>query len=72
MDPLVLLALVGLEDGVEETLLRLDLLVCDVFGGTGRLPKGLLSALALLIHVHVGLPGVETLLALVEDHRKLQ
>lgn len=69
---LILLALVGLEDGVEEALLGLDLFVGDVLHGTGRLPEGLLRALALLVHVHVSLPGIQALLALVEDHRKLQ
>lgn len=68
----VLLALVGLEDGVEEALLGLDLLVGDVLDSAGCLAEGLLRALALLVQVHLCLPGVETLLALVENHRKLQ
>lgn len=68
----ILFALVGLKDGVKERLLRLDLFVGNVLDNTGRLPEGLFSAFALLVDVHVGLPGVEALLALVEDHGKLQ
>lgn len=72
MAALVVLALIGLEDGVEEALLGLDLLVRDVLDCAGRLPEGLLGALPLLVEVHLGLPGVEVLLALVEDHQQLQ
>jgi hypothetical protein len=68
----VILTLVGLENWIEEALLGLDLFVRDVLDRTGRLAEGLLGALALLVEVHLGFPGVEVLLALVEDHQQLQ
>jgi hypothetical protein len=68
----VVVVLVGLEYGVEEALPRLDLFVGDVLDCAGRLAEGLLGALALLVEVHFCLPGVEGLLALVEDHQQLQ
>lgn len=69
---LIVVALVGLEDGVEEALARLDVLVGDVLDCAGGLSEGVLGAFSLFVVVHFGLPGVEVLLALVENHQQLQ
>ena len=68
----VFLVLEGLEDGVEEALPGFDLFMGDSHGVGGGAAKGLLGALALLVLVHFCLPGVEAVLAAVEQHLQLQ
>ena len=69
---LVVGPLVGLQDGIEEALLGFDLLVGDVLNSREVFAEGLLSALALLVLVHLVLPGTKALLTMLENHQKLQ
>jgi hypothetical protein len=60
--------LVDLQDRVEGALFCFDFLMGDVFDGGDCGSEGFLGALVFLVDVHFGLPGVEGVLALVEDH----
>ena len=68
ISPFIFLSLKSLKEWIEHRLFSLDLLMSHMFDCLHALSKGFLCSLSFFVLMHLCFPGVQVLLAFLQNH----